>query len=106
MENITDFSGILWFQCSNQYIIVSWFFSGLFKYVSWNTWTWVCFFVTATELAWPATFKTTKVELDLFSDTGLLLMVGKGIRGGICHVICEYGETNKKYMKDYNKNKE
>ena len=33
-------------------------------------------------------------------------MVGKGIRGGICHVICEYGETNKKYMKDYNKNKE
>ena len=64
------------------------------------------FFVTAIELAWPATFKTAKVELDLLNDTGLLLMVGKGIRGGIGHVIYEYGETNKKYMKDYNKNKE
>ena len=64
------------------------------------------FFVTAIELAWPATFKTAKVGLDLLNDTGLLLMVGKGIRGGICHVIYEYGETNKKYMKDYNKNKE
>ena len=36
----------------------------------------------------------------------MLLMVGKGIGGGICHSICQYAKTNNKYMKDYCKNKE
>ena len=36
----------------------------------------------------------------------MLLMVEKGIRRGICHSIYWYEKTNKKYMKDYNKNKE
>ena len=35
----------------------------------------------------------------------LLLMVEKGIRGGICHVIHRYGEGNSKCMKDYDENK-
>ena len=35
----------------------------------------------------------------------LLLMVQKGIRGGICHVIHRYGECNRKCMKDYDENK-
>ena len=30
-------------------------------------------------------------------------MVGKGIRGGICHTINQYAKTNK-YMRDYNEN--
>ena len=33
-------------------------------------------------------------------------MVGKGIRGGICHSIYRYARANNKYMKDYDKNKE
>ena len=33
-------------------------------------------------------------------------MVGRGIRGGICHSIYQYGKANKKQMKDYDKNKE
>ena len=33
-------------------------------------------------------------------------MVENGIRGGICHSISKYAETNNKYMKDYDKNKE
>ena len=31
-------------------------------------------------------------------------MVGKNIRGGICHVIHQYAKANEKYMKDYDKN--
>ena len=33
----------------------------------------------------------------------MLLMVGKEIRGGICHKILRYAKANNKYMKDYNK---
>ena len=36
----------------------------------------------------------------------MFLMVEKGIKGGICHSIFRYGKANKKYMKDYDKNKE
>ena len=36
----------------------------------------------------------------------MLLMVEKGIRGGICHSIYWYVKANTKYIKDYNKNKE
>ena len=36
----------------------------------------------------------------------MLLMVEKGIRGGICHSIYRYAKANNKYMKDYDKNKE
>ena len=35
----------------------------------------------------------------------MLLLVGKGIRGGICHVIYRYAKANNKYVKDYDKNK-
>ena len=36
----------------------------------------------------------------------MLLMVEKGIRGGICDSIYWYAKSNNKYMKDYDKNKE
>ena len=36
----------------------------------------------------------------------MLLMLEKGIRGGICHSIYQYAKTNNKYMKDYHRNKE
>ena len=45
----------------------------------------------------------TEVELELITDPDMLLMVEKGIRGGICHAILRYTEANNKYMKDYNK---
>ena len=34
----------------------------------------------------------------------MLLMIEKGIRGGICHAIHRYARANDKYMKSYNKN--
>ena len=35
----------------------------------------------------------------------MLLMVGKGIRGGICHSIYQYAKANVKHMKCYDKKK-
>ena len=35
----------------------------------------------------------------------MLLMVEKGIRGGICHSAYQYAKANSKYMKDFDKNK-
>ena len=36
----------------------------------------------------------------------MLLMVEKGIRGGICNAIYHHAKANNKYMNDYDKNKE
>ena len=36
----------------------------------------------------------------------MLLMVEKGIRGGICHTMHRYAKPNNKCMKDYNKDEE
>ena len=36
----------------------------------------------------------------------MLLMVEKGIKGGICHAIHRYGKANNKYMNNYDKNKQ
>ena len=33
----------------------------------------------------------------------MLLMVEKGIKGGICHAIHRYTNPNNKYMKNHNK---
>ena len=50
--------------------------------------------------------KTTKVKINLLTDIYMLLMVKKGIRGGICHTIHQYTKADIKYMKDYDQNKE
>ena len=62
-------------------------------------------FFSALGLAWQAALKKTKVKLNLLTDVDMLLMVEKGIRGGICHSIYRYGKANSKYMKDFDKNK-
>ena len=46
----------------------------------------------------------TEVELELLTDIDMLLMVGKGIRGGLCHVIHRYAKAKNKYTKNYDKN--
>ena len=44
-------------------------------------------FLSASGLAWNAALKKTKVKLDLLTDIDMLLMVERGIKGGICHSI-------------------
>ena len=63
-------------------------------------------FLSAPGLAWQAALRKTKVKLDLLSDSDMILLVEKGIRGGIWHFICRYGKANNKYMKNSDKNKE
>ena len=62
-------------------------------------------FLSAPGLAWQACLKKTEVKLELLAKNGMLLMVEKGIRGGICHAIHRYAKANNKYMKNYDKNK-
>ena len=41
--------------------------------------------------------KKIEVELKLSTDTGMLLMVEKRNRGGICHSINTYAKANDEY---------
>ena len=59
--------------------------------------------LSAPTLTWTAAWKKTRVKLDISTDISMLLMVEKGIRGGIYHSIYWYVKVNKKYMKGYEK---
>ena len=61
-------------------------------------------FLSAPRLAWQACLKKTRVNLELLADIDMLLMVEKGIRGGIFQATYRYARANNKYMNDYDKN--
>ena len=63
-------------------------------------------FLSLPGLACEACLKRTNVELELWTDYDMLLMVEEGIRGGICHSIQRYAKANNKYMKNYDESKE
>ena len=60
-------------------------------------------FLPAPGLAWQTCLKKTKAELELLTDINMLLIVEKGIRGGICQAIHRRAQANNKYVKNYNK---
>ena len=62
------------------------------------------YFVLTPGLAWQACLKKTEVKLELSTDYDMLLMIEKGIRGGICQATHRYAKANNKYMKNYDKN--
>ena len=61
-------------------------------------------FLSAPGLSWQACLKKTGARLKLLTNIDMLLMVEKGIRGGICHAIHRYAKSNNKYMKNCDKN--
>ena len=75
--------------------------TNVLKYMNWILLSFICIWISMASL-----FKKIEIKLELLTNVDMLLMVGKGIRGGICHAIHRYGKANNKYMKNYEKNKE
>ena len=61
---------------------------------------------SAPSLSWQSCLKKTGVTLELLTDKDMLLLVEKGMRGGMCNAICKYAKANNKYMENYDKTKE
>ena len=61
------------------------------------------YFLSTLGLAWQACLKKTEVKLELLTKINMLLMVGKRIRGVMCHAIHRYDNANNKYVKNYDK---
>ena len=59
-------------------------------------------YYTSPGLAWDACLKTTGQHLQLLHDYDMLMMIERGIRGGITHISKRYAEANNKYMVNYN----
>ena len=55
-------------------------------------------YFSAPGLAWDATLKITKVQLELLNDPDMLLMIESGIRGRIATISHRHAKANNEYM--------
>ena len=58
--------------------------------------------MSAPGLTWEACLKKAKLELELWTDYVMLLLVENGVRGGICQASHRYTKANNKYLSNYN----
>ena len=63
-----------------------------------------CNFSFSSQISLASNFKKNEVKLELLTDIDML-MVEKGLRGGICYSVYRYINDSKKII-DYDKNKE
>ena len=62
-------------------------------------------FYTAPGLAWKACLKKTGIRLELLLDPDMLLMLERGIRGGITQSVHRWAAANNPYMDEYDSSK-
>ena len=63
------------------------------------------YFISTPGLAFEAMLKCTKVKLELLTDIDMVLMVEKGIRGGLTQVVKKHAVANHKYLPSYDASK-
>ena len=63
-------------------------------------------YYTSPGLSCDAMLKNTRVKLDLLTDYEMLMMLEKGVRGGVSMISNRYAKANNKYMKDFDETKE
>ena len=63
------------------------------------------YFISTPSFAFEAMLKCTKVKLELLTDIDMVLMVEKGIRGGLTQVVKRHAIANNRYIKGYESNK-
>ena len=54
------------------------------------------YFLSVPGLAWQACLKKAEVKLKLLTDYAMILMIEKGIKGGICQAAHRYVKGNNK----------
>ena len=62
-------------------------------------------FVSTPGLAFEAMLKWTKVKVELLTDIDMVLMVEKGIRGGLTQVVKRHAAANHEYLPSYGSSK-
>ena len=63
------------------------------------------YFVSTPSLAFEAMLKITKAKIELFTDINMVLLTGKGMRGGLTQVVKKHAIANNKYLPTYDKSK-
>ena len=63
-----------------------------------------CHYFTSPGLSWDAMLKMTNIKLELMTDIEMFQFIEKGMHRGVSYIANRYGNTNNKYMKEYDEN--